>query len=120
MFTKSATPATPVTRPKSHITESVTWVKEWYSPLEFMSGASPNLKLKGWLKRNVTTTGDDIPKPSALDVLDLDNYKYTQEEVVEEVVEETPAEAAKNDDLKLALSLDKKDDQISSLSGLGI
>lgn len=121
MFTKSATPATPVARPKSHINDSVTWVNDWYSPLEYMAGASPNLRLKGWFKKNVTNSSDDVTRPSVLDVFDLSNAQYLQEPVVvNEVVEEKPVDAAQNDDLKLALSIEKKDGQISSLSGLGI
>lgn len=119
MFTKSATPATPVTRPKSHINESLTWVKEWYSPLEYATGAAPNLKLKGWVKKTSGSLDDSIVISS--DVLDLQKAKYMEETVeAEEVVEEKPVEETNNSDLKLALSMDKKEDQISSLSGLGM
>lgn len=120
MFTKSATPATPVVRPKSHINESVTWKKEWFSPLDYVTGASPNLKLKGWVKK---TSGGEFEESATIsaDVFDLDLSKYFEEPVVvEEVVEEKPVEENTNSDLKLALSMDKKDDQISSLSGLGM
>lgn len=120
MFTKSATPATPVVRPKSHINESVTWAKEWFSPLEYVSGASPNLKLKGWVKKSTGNQFEDTVVISN-DVLDLELAKYIEERVVtEEVVEEKPTEDNNNSDLKLALSMDKKEDQISSLSGLGM
>ncbi|SGZ56876.1 CIC11C00000005867 [Sungouiella intermedia] len=119
MFTKSATPATPVTRPKSHINESVRWVKEWYSPLEYSTGAAPNLKLKGWVKKTGADQDDAIAISS--DVLNLEKAKYLKEPVVsEEVVEEKPVDENANSDLKLALSMDKKEDQISSLSGLGM
>lgn len=119
MFTKSATPATPITRPKSHINESFTWVKEWYSPLEYSTGASPNLKLKGWVKKTGGHTDNSIAISG--DVIDLEKSKYMEEAVeTEEVVEEKPAEENSNSDLKLALSMDKKEDQISSLSGLGM
>lgn len=120
MFTKSATPATPVTRPKSHITDSVTWVKDWYSPIESASGAPHNLKLKGWIKK---TNGADAEDAIAIsgDVFNLEALKYLEEPVVaEEIVEEKPVEENNNSDLKLALSMDKKEDQISSLSGLGM
>lgn len=120
MFTKSATPATPVTRPKSHINDSVTWVKDWYSPLEYNAGAPPNLKLMGWLKKN-NSEADQESATISSDVLNLDNAKYYEEPAaVDEVVEEVAQEPANNADLKLALSMDKKDDQISSLSGLGM
>lgn len=118
MFTKSATPATPVTRPKSHITDSVTWVRDWYSPLESVSGAPPNLKLKAWVKKTSAAAEEKIAISD--DSLDLEKLKYLEEPVVaEEVVEEKPKEENESD-LKLALSIDKKEDQISSLSGLGI
>lgn len=120
MFTKSATPATPVTRPKSHINESVTWVKEWYNASDYVSEASPNLKLKGWVKKTSGGESEDAIAISA-DILDLDLFNYIEEvPVVEEVAEEKPADETTNSDLKLALSMDKKDDQISSLSGLGM
>lgn len=120
MFTKSATPATPVTRPKSHINDTVTWISDWYSPLEYNAAAPPNLRLKAWLKKS-NTDANEVSTTISADVFDLEKYKYYEEPAaVDEVVEEAPQETAANSDLKLALSMDKKDDQISSLSGLGM
>lgn len=120
MFAKSATPATPVTRPKSHINDSVTWVKDWYNPLEFGSGGPANLKLKGWIKTNAAGTENAAPVVDNNATYDLESLPYLQDPVVVEVAQEVPADPEQNSDLRLALSMDKKDDQISSLSGLGM
>ncbi|KAL6674360.1 hypothetical protein ACI3L0_005099 [Candidozyma auris] len=120
MFAKSATPATPVTRPKSHINESVTWVKEWYNPLEYGSGGPANLRLKGWVKTNAADTETAAPNVDTNGVYDLEAHKYLQEPVVVEVAKEATPDPQQESDLRSALSMDKKDDQISSLSGLGM
>lgn len=117
MFTKLATPATPVTRPKSHIAEIVTWVKGYKASLD---ESATDLKLKSWYKTSTSQTNEPVTKVGA-DVIDFDNFKYlveTSEEPDEE--EEKPAPGTENSELKLALSIEKKDDQISSLSGLGM
>lgn len=116
MFTKSATPATPVVRPKSHITESVTWVREW--TLLDSSNSSSVPKLMAWVKREGVPPGD-APSIST-DSIVLDDFKYYEEPVIEEAPAEDKLSDPVNTDLKLALSMDKKDDQISSLSGLGM
>lgn len=114
MFAKSATPATPIARPKN---ESVVWVNDWYSPQ--LSTSTPELKLKGWIKRSDNEKEPEISV--ANEFVDLETAKYYEEPVVEEVVQpEVQQTGSDNADLKLALSIDKKDDQISSLSGLGI
>ncbi|QWW25944.1 hypothetical protein CA7LBN_004848 [Candidozyma auris] len=115
MFAKSATPATPVTRPKSHINESVTWVKEWYNPLEYGSGGPANLKLKGWVKTNAADTETAAPNVDTNGVYDLEAHKYLQEPVVVEVAKEATPDPQQESDLRSALSMDKKDDQISLL-----
>lgn len=118
MFAKSATPATPVVRSKTHMDDSVVWVNDWYSPQ--ISANTADLKLKGWIKKSSSEK-----EPSVLvannEFIDLETAKYYTEPVVEvEVKEEVPQTGSGNADLKLALSMDKKDDQISSLSGLGM
>ncbi|KAF3991306.1 hypothetical protein FT663_02807 [Candidozyma haemuli var. vulneris] len=120
MFAKSATPATPVTRPKSHINDSVTWVKEWYNPLEYGSGGPANLKLKGWVKTNASAAEDAAPNVDSTSVYNLESCQYLQDPVIVEVVQEAPPDPQQDSDLRSALSMDKKDDQISSLSGLGM
>ncbi|KAF5210779.1 hypothetical protein EJF18_30019 [Clavispora lusitaniae] len=117
MFTKSATPATPVTRPETRMSDSLTWSYEWFS---FDSSTTP-LQLKGWVKKASSEVTRSTPSISA-DALDVTDCEYHKEPIVIEnaVEEQQPVDEAKNADLKSALSLDKKDDQISSLSGLGI
>lgn len=120
MLAKSVTPATPVTRPKSQINDSYTWVKQWYSPLENSpSGPVPNCRIKGWVKKI-----DDSSQPVigiSSDTFDLDKYSFHNEQPVEnQVTEVNPVEAPGDSDLKLALSMDKREDQVSSLSGLGM
>ncbi|OBA22627.1 hypothetical protein METBIDRAFT_11440 [Metschnikowia bicuspidata var. bicuspidata NRRL YB-4993] len=120
MLAKSATPATPVTRPVSHIGDSTTWIKQWYTPLENSSSSSvSNCKLRGWVK----TTNAPLEQAIAIssDTYDLDKHSSHQEPEEEKpVVEETPVEQTENSDLKLALSMEKREDQVSSLSGLGM
>lgn len=120
MFAKSATPATPVNRPKSHISDSVTWVKEWYNPLEYGSGGPASLKLKGWVKTNTASAENAAPEVDPAGAFNLEASQYLQDPVVVEVAQELPEDPELNKDLRLALSMDKKDDQISSLSGLGM
>lgn len=118
MFAKSTTPATPVARPKAHINESVVWVNDWFTPQ--ISSNTPGLKLKGWIKSSSSEKDSSIVVASN-EFIDLETSKYLAEPVVPEVVmEEAPETSSGNADLKLALSMDKKDDQISSLSGLGM
>lgn len=119
MFTKSATPATPVPKPISQINESTSWVKDWFSPLEYDPNVSANCKLKGWVK--IAGGHGETARKIGPDTIDLEKFKYLDEPVVARAdeVQAEPAEGA-NGDLKLALSMDKKDDQISSLSGLGM
>lgn len=118
MFAKSATPATPVARPKAHINESVVWVNDWYTPQ--ISASTPGLSLKGWSKKS-SSEKEKTVNVASNEFIDLEKSKYYQEPVVEEVVkQEVEQTSTDNSDLKLALSIDKKDDQISSLSGLGI
>ncbi|KAM9926054.1 hypothetical protein OXX59_003479 [Metschnikowia pulcherrima] len=120
MLAKSVTPATPVTRPKSHINDSYTWIKQWYTPLEnSSSGPAANTKLKGWVK--VQTQPADSAITISTDAFDLDKYIIYREPVDEKPAEEeTPVEQPGNSDLKSALSMDKREDQVSSLSGLGM
>lgn len=138
MMTKSATPATPVTRPKSHINDSLTWTKDWQTPLEYVGGSTPSFRLKGWFKSPNSDNSSKGPNVNTTDVYKLDNYRYLEEPVVIEASEDAntqprqegglasesnddPQKNGHNDqDLRLALSMDKKDDQISSLSGLGM
>lgn len=103
-FTKSATPATPVTRKPL---DATTWTRDWFTPLEFPSTSS--VRLMGWIK------GGRRADP----IVNGDVFQFEKNIEVEEAPVKT--EPTQGDaDLKLALSLDKKDDQISSLSGLGI
>lgn len=110
---KSATPVTPAARPAA---SEYTWFQQWYAPFEALP-----LKLKGWTRAATAEANRQTPTIST-DTLPLDEYAYIKEAAVVDVaVEEVkPEDKAQNADLKLALSLDKKDDQISSLSGLGI
>lgn len=118
MFAKSATPATPVTRPKAHINESVVWVNDWYTPQ--ISASTPGLSLKGWTKKS-SSEKEKVAVVASNEFIDLDTSKYYQEPIVEEVVkQEVQQGSTDNSALKLAFSIEKKDDQISSLSGLGI
>lgn len=118
MFAKSATPATPVARPKAHINESVVWVNDWYTTQ--ISSNTPGLKLKGWIKSS-SSEKDSSVLVASNEFIDLETAQYMVEPVVTEVVKtEAPETGSGNADLKLALSMDKKDDQISSLSGLGM
>lgn len=117
MFAKSATPATPVSRPKSHINESVVWVNGWFKPQ--IQTSDTVLKLKGWKKKSSSEREEVVSISNEL--IDLESAQYYHEPVVTELEKpEVKQSGAENAELKLALSIDKKDDQISSLSGLGI
>ncbi|RKP31967.1 hypothetical protein METBISCDRAFT_26102 [Metschnikowia bicuspidata] len=118
MFAKSATPATPVARPKTHINESVVWVNNWYTP--HISSNTPELKLKGWSKKSSAEKEQTVLVASD-EFIDIETAKYYQEPIATQVVQtkQTQSEAG-NAELKQALSIDKKEDEISSLSGLGI
>lgn len=110
---KSVTPATPSARPA---VSEYTWSQQWHTPFESLP-----LKLKGWVRTTTAEANRQTPAIS-VDTLNLEEFAYIKEPVVVDVaVEEVkPEDGTQNADLKLALSLDKKDDQISSLSGLGI
>lgn len=126
MNTKSVTPAAPVTRPKSHINDTLTWVKDWHVPLEYAGGVTPSFQVKGWYK--APETERSRPNVNTSGVYNLENCKYLDEPPVVETEDVKPVEQQngqeenghKQDDLRLAFSMDKKDDQISSLSGLGM
>ncbi|GEQ69479.1 hypothetical protein JCM33374_g3151 [Metschnikowia sp. JCM 33374] len=120
MLAKSATPVTPVTRPKSQVNDSYTWVKQWYTPLEnSTTGSSSNCRLKGWVKTTSAISEPAIAISS--DTYDLDKYSFLNEPSNDVLVTEVkPAEESGNSDLKSALSMDKREDQVSSLSGLGM
>lgn len=110
---KSATPATPATRPAVN---DYTWSQQWHAPFEALP-----VQFKGWIRSTAAEANRQTAAISS-DTLNLAEFSYLKEPVVvDTAVEEVkPEDGTQNADLKLALSLDKKDDQISSLSGLGI
>lgn len=119
MSTKSATPTTtPVVRPKTHLNEAVTWTRDWFNCHEYTKNGNPQTKMKGWMKKRESSETFGVAPG---DVLNIGAYKYAETSVVEDQVEDVQPRASSNDaDLKLGFSMDKKDDQISSLSGLGM
>lgn len=82
LFTRSATPATPITRPQTNNNQEYkyrfTWVNDRYNPTEDLSSAEvSNLKLKGWIKKTLKDVGSIDLDPA--DVVDLSKWKYYSE-----------------------------------------
>lgn len=72
------------------------------------------------MKTNTASAENAAPEVDPAGAFNLETSQYLQDPVVVEVVQELPEDPEQNKDLRLALSMDKKDDQISSLSGLGM
>lgn len=77
MFARSATPATPLQRTRSHpqLSETTTWVHEWYA-LSDDSSFPLLVKLKGWHK---TFSAHEPRRLRPEDTLDLSAWKYYAE-----------------------------------------
>lgn len=98
------------------LAETVTWVKDWYTPqLTLTSENVPNLiRLKGWFKTNMNHKAASTLRLSQDDVLDLANWKYGHhipQEIVVEEVKETPGAS----ELKEALEMKNEEGGISGL-----
>lgn len=119
----------------NHMNNSITWVKDWYTPKITNtsvqnSGGSfepPSIKLKGWHKTIVDSNDNPAVKFDSADTLDLTNWKYYEEVAVtnhsgDEDVSENDMNEGDNptskDDLSSALSIKNQSEEIVSLSGI--
>lgn len=100
------------------LAETVTWVKDWYTPqLTLNTENVPNLiRLKGWYKTNINHKAGTSLRLSEDDVLDLSNWKYghsTPQEVnvVDNQVNHTPV----TNELKEALVMKNEEGEIRGL-----
>lgn len=99
--------------------ETVTWIRDWYSPnLDLESETTiDTVKLKGWYKTNINHKNNPSIKLSVDDTLDLESWKYLPP--IQVVVEEKPPtkeEKEAKDDLKTAISEETEEGGISGLS----
>lgn len=119
----------------SHINNSITWVKEWYSPeinnTSFQNNGGSfeprSIKLKGWHRTIVDSSNNPAVKFDSADTLDLNNWKYYEVVAITDHSGDKGAsennngesdDIASKDELSSALSIKNKDEEIVSLSGI--
>lgn len=120
MFTasQSQTPVPSAAPYHEKLAETVTWVRDWYTPdLSSTSDNVPSLiKIKGWFKTNINHKAATSLKLSQDDVLDLSKWKYLPPPPPVEIKEPEPVETTATTELKDALIT--KDDE-GEINGLG-
>lgn len=108
--------------------ETVTWIRDWYSPnLDLESDSTiDTVKLKGWFKTNINHKNDPSIKLSINDTLDIEKWKYLPpvekkvvveaEEKKVEADEKVEEETELSKELLSAISMETDEGGIAGLS----